>query len=89
MDNILHTLETNHLLHSVGIGVITTMVLKNRTDKNVLIGLGVSGGLYWYMTNYGHSMPCMYDCHHSDNTDYTNTVYNNPRELMNSYSATY
>lgn len=87
MENFFKSLESNHLVHAVGAGVLTSMVLKNRTDKNMLIGLGVGGGLYWYMTNYGHSMPSYH--HHSDNTDYSNTVYNNPRELMNSYSATY
>ena len=91
MENFLHTLETNHLLHAGVIGILTSLVLKNKTDKNVLVGLGVGGGLYWYMSNYGHSMPCMFNCQDKGPHSHLDhpTVYNNPKDLLSTYSASY
>ena len=73
----LDNLKKNHALHGLGIGVLTTMVLKNRTENAVMIGAGVGLGLYYYMSQYGHNLPT-----------FSATVYNNPSELMNTFSAT-
>jgi len=77
----LDNLKKNHALHGLGIGVLTTMVLKNRTENAVMIGAGVGLGLYYYMSQYGHNLPMF-----SEETN--TTVYNNPSELMNTFSAT-
>ena len=75
------SLKSNHLLHAVGIGLVTAYASKNK-----VLGTGVGLGLYYYMTQYGH---CISGCPLKNHSKEVNeTVYNNPRELMNTYSAT-
>ena len=83
------SLKSNHLLHAVGIGLVTAYASKNK-----VLGTGVGLGLYYYMTQYGHGFGhgfghCISGCPLQNHSKEVNeTVYNNPRELMNTYSAT-
>ena len=74
------SLKSNHLVHAVGIGIVTAYVSKNR-----LLGAGVGLSLYYYMSQYGHSLGNTSQNHTKEVNE---TIYNNPRELMNTYSAT-
>ena len=79
------SLKSNHLLHAVGIGLVTAYASKNK-----VLGTGVGLGLYYYMSQYGHGFGhCISGCPLQNHSKEVNeTVYNNPRELMNTYSAT-
>ena len=80
----LESLKNNHAIHGLGLGVLTAVALKNRTPNASMIGVGVGLSLYYYMSVHGHELPDF-----SNRTEETNdTVYNNPRELMSTYSAT-
>ena len=76
----LESLKSNYLLHALGIGIVTAYVSKNR-----LLGAGVGLSLYYYMSQYGHSLGNTSQNHTKEVNE---TIYNNPRELMNTYSAT-
>ena len=82
----LKSLKNNHAIHGLGFGVLTTVALKNRTPNATMIGVGVGLSLYYYMSMYGHALPDF--SNRTDSEETNDTIYNNPRELMSTYSAT-
>ena len=78
------SIKSNHALHAVAVGILTTILLKNKTDKSLAVGTMTGLALYLYMSNFGHSLPMS-----SDHMDGANTtVYKNQSGLLNTYSAT-
>jgi hypothetical protein len=73
----LESLKSNHTLHAVGIGLLTTVLLKNNKN-NIVIG-GLTGlGLYVYMSLYSHSLPNLF----GSSTDLNNTEIENNSQNM-------
>jgi hypothetical protein len=52
-------IKNNHALHALGIGVLTSIALRGRTDKNLHVGGALAIGSYWYMATYGHTAPVL------------------------------
>ena len=80
------SIKSNHALHAVAVGILTTILLKNKTEKSLVVGTMTGLALYLYMSNFGHSLPMSSD--HMDGCETNNTVYKNPSGLLNTYSAT-
>ena len=68
------SIKSNHALHAVAVGILTTILLKNKTEKSLVVGTMTGLALYLYMSNFGHSLPMSSD--HMDRAN--NTVYKNP-----------